>query len=489
MAKNARLWFIALLLVALDAMIALVCVPLAYKLRFFPHDPWVMDLFLDLERLSPYLHLMIFAPVVRVLSSYAVGVYETRRKAYRISDDVPKLLAAVSLGSAILILIAFFGVFQYRSFVQYREFNYSRFFFVFEWLLNLVFVIGVHTFIGISRNEVSRRGVGIRHLAIQGCGKEALALAGKSEVLAEAGYAVMGFISEPCGENTAEAGNQQLPLLGRPSDVHDIINDHHIEDIVVTDVASLNGSLVDFCGACHKLDVLVKLIPDMYGILFQGHAIEELAGMPVFQVNQVSIGGFARVLKRTEDILLAVIGLALASPILLASALLIRIESPGPIFFIQRRTGKNGRVFCMYKFRSMYADAEKRRKELEHLNESDGPVFKIKNDPRITRTGRILRKASIDELPQLLNVLKGEMSFVGPRPLPVCDIAKPDEWEQRRFAAMPGITGLWQVNRTNHTSEEMLKWDLYYVEHWSLWLDLKILFKTVAVVLMGRGAY
>jgi lipopolysaccharide/colanic/teichoic acid biosynthesis glycosyltransferase len=183
-------------------------------------------------------------------------------------------------------------------------------------------------------------------------------------------------------------------------------------------------------------------------------------------------------------------GLLLLSPLFLAVAVAIRLGSPGPILFRQKRIGADGSVFICYMFRSMYEDAERRQAELETMNEADGPVFKIKDDPRVTPAGRLLRRWSIDELPQLVNVLKGEMSLVGPRPLPVRDFHRMEETHKRRLEAVPGMTGYWQISgRSNLSFEEMVRLDLYYIENWSLSFDVKIILRTLGAVVRREGAY
>jgi exopolysaccharide biosynthesis polyprenyl glycosylphosphotransferase len=190
------------------------------------------------------------------------------------------------------------------------------------------------------------------------------------------------------------------------------------------------------------------------------------------------------------DFSLALIALIVISPVMLLAAALIKLTSPGPVFFTQKRIGRNKRKFTIYKFRSMTVDAEAKIRQLEHLNEVTGPVFKIKDDPRITPVGRFLRKTSIDELPQLFNVLKGDMSLVGPRPLPIRDYEGFNEdWHRRRFSVRPGITCLWQVNgRSSVAFEKWMELDMQYIDKWSLWLDLKILARTIPAVLKGFGA-
>jgi exopolysaccharide biosynthesis polyprenyl glycosylphosphotransferase len=196
------------------------------------------------------------------------------------------------------------------------------------------------------------------------------------------------------------------------------------------------------------------------------------------------------VLKRAVDFLGSAALLILISPALLVTAILIKLSSHGPVLFKQNRLGLNKRHFSIYKFRTMVVDAEKRMSEIAHLNEVSGPVFKIKHDPRITPVGRFLRKTSIDELPQLFNVLKGDMSLVGPRPLPVRDYEGfSEDWQRRRFSVKPGITCLWQVaGRSSIPFEHWMELDLQYIDKWSLWLDFKILLRTIPAVLRGSGA-
>ncbi len=200
--------------------------------------------------------------------------------------------------------------------------------------------------------------------------------------------------------------------------------------------------------------------------------------------------GWPVVVKRTLDFCLSYVLLVVLAPLFLITGLLIKISSPGPIFFVQERVGLNKRRFRLYKFRTMITDAEQKLSEVKHLNEVSGPVFKIKDDPRTTAIGRFLRKTSIDELPQLFNVLKGEMSLVGPRPLPVRDYEGfNQDWQRRRFSVRPGITCLWQVNgRSDLAFDNWMDLDMQYIDQWSLWLDVKILAQTLPAVLRGSGA-
>jgi exopolysaccharide biosynthesis polyprenyl glycosylphosphotransferase len=214
-------------------------------------------------------------------------------------------------------------------------------------------------------------------------------------------------------------------------------------------------------------------------------------GMPIVTLGSVPPFSWRTEAKRLMDLFVSVVMLIVSGPLLLATAIAIKLDSPGPVFFVQERVGFNKRRFRMIKFRTMAIDAEDRMKELEHLNEKQGtPIFKIKNDPRITRVGRWLRKTSIDELPQLLNVLVGDMSIVGPRPLSVRDATRMEEaWQKRRFSVKPGLTCLWQVSgRSNLSFEQWMKLDLEYIDHWSLGLDASILLRTIPAIVLARGA-
>jgi exopolysaccharide biosynthesis polyprenyl glycosylphosphotransferase len=213
-------------------------------------------------------------------------------------------------------------------------------------------------------------------------------------------------------------------------------------------------------------------------------------GLPLFEVGYPRLDNTQRGLKRLLDVVVSLFGLILLSPLLFMVAILIKATSSGPVLFAQKRVGADEKVFLCYKFRSMYTDAEERQAELEAQNEADGAIFKIKNDPRVTPVGRFIRRWSIDELPQLINVLLGEMSLVGPRPLPLRDYERMGELHKKRLAAVPGITGYWQTSgRSELSFEDMVRLDVYYIENWSLSLDIKIILKTVDAVLRGKGAY
>jgi exopolysaccharide biosynthesis polyprenyl glycosylphosphotransferase len=235
---------------------------------------------------------------------------------------------------------------------------------------------------------------------------------------------------------------------------------------------------------------VVRFLPGLFNLKLARPRADEFEGDPLITLSTGRMDGWPIVLKRVLDITLSVLVLLLLAPLLLLVAVLIKMTSEGPVFFTQDRLGLNKRRFKICKFRTMVVDAEQKQAALEHLNEQQGPVFKIQADPRITPIGRLLRKTSIDEVPQLFNVLRGEMSLVGPRPLPVRDYEGFDQdWHRRRFSVRPGITCLWQISGRNSIGfDKWMELDMRYIDEWSLWLDFRILAGTIPAVLKGTGA-
>ena len=236
--------------------------------------------------------------------------------------------------------------------------------------------------------------------------------------------------------------------------------------------------------------VPLRVVPSALALMRGRTILSEGMGMPLLDVRYPQLDNHQRALKRALDVAVSAAGLVLLAPLFLVAALAVRLDSPGPVLFRQKRVGADEKTFICFMFRSMRADAEVLQKSLEPLNEVEGAVFKIRRDPRVTRVGGFLRRWSLDELPQLLNVLKGDMSLVGPRPLPVRDFLRMEEEDKRRLGAVPGMTGYWQISgRSNLSFEDMVRLDLYYMENWSLSFDLKIILKTLGAVLRREGAY
>jgi exopolysaccharide biosynthesis polyprenyl glycosylphosphotransferase len=270
------------------------------------------------------------------------------------------------------------------------------------------------------------------------------------------------------------------------------IADQPVDEVLVALPMDKYGPLVEtIVRQCEEQGIIVRVRTDMSRLQVARSYVDELEGVPVMTIQSGPEDSWQLIMKRVIDIVGSAALLLALAPLFAIVALLIKFDSPGPIFFAQERVGYNKRRFKVLKFRTMVVEAEKQQHGLEHLNEVEGPVFKIKKDPRITRVGEFLRRFSIDELPQLVNVLKGDMSLVGPRPLPVRDVERIDkQWHKRRFSIKPGITCLWQVNgRSNIGFNEWVRMDLDYIDTWSLGLDLLILVKTIPAVLRGPGAY
>lgn len=337
---------------------------------------------------------------------------------------------------------------------------------------------------------VRLKGHNLRYLLIVGTNERARDFAKKIEAKPELGYCFLGFVDEKWSGN-GDLKKYGWSLVSNLKGFKNYINNNVVDEVVIAlPLQSLYREASEIFSACEEQGVIVRNLFEIYNRKISRSRTEYFGDMPVVTHYTGGMHGLKLTIKRTLDIIISALLLIILSPLALIAAIAIKIDSPGPVHFLQERVGLNKRIFRMYKFRTMADGAEKRQDELEKMNEAIGPVFKIKNDPRITRVGKILRKTSIDEIPQLFNVLRGDMSLVGPRPLPVRDYnGFSQDWQRRRFSVRPGITCLWQVNgRSNTSFEHWMKLDMEYIDSWTLKLDLKILLLTVPAVLRGSGA-
>jgi exopolysaccharide biosynthesis polyprenyl glycosylphosphotransferase len=276
-------------------------------------------------------------------------------------------------------------------------------------------------------------------------------------------------------------------VLGDLSRLGIVVMEHDVHRVIIAPGARDSERLLDAVRLLKALGIKVSLLPRLFEVVGSSVEFDDIGGMPVLGLRKHGLSHSSRVLKRSMDLVGACFGLLLLAPMMAAIALAVRFSSPGPVLFRQRRIGQNGEPFEMLKFRTMVDGAEEMKAELRHLNEADG-LFKIAEDPRTTRVGRLLRRSSLDELPQLINVLRGEMSLVGPRPLVEEDDARIEGWQRRRLGLPPGLTGFWQVLGSSRIPlSEMVKLDYLYAANWSLWLDTKILLRTIPHVISRRG--
>jgi exopolysaccharide biosynthesis polyprenyl glycosylphosphotransferase len=296
-------------------------------------------------------------------------------------------------------------------------------------------------------------------------------------------YQFLGVLSD-------DAENVDLPVLGSVSELSRVLEREHPDELIVSGVDVRDDDLLDLVEDANRAGVKVRIAPSTMELLTQRAEYVPGQGVPLFELRPPVFAGLDWATKRVFDVVVSGAIVIIAAPVWVLVALAVKLDSPGPVFYRDRRIGLGEREFGMVKFRSMYVDASARQAGLETANEASGPLFKIKDDPRVTRVGRILRRYSLDELPQLLNVLRGEMSLVGPRPLPLRDYIQLEDWHRKRYLVLPGMTGLWQVSgRIELTFDDLVRLDFYYLENWSIWLDISILAKTLPAVLARRGAY
>ena len=330
------------------------------------------------------------------------------------------------------------------------------------------------------------RGYNIQNVLIIGCNDEIHNIIEEVKNNPYLGLHIAGFI---CGRETVAPSLNGSPLLGTITDIEKVIQTHFIDEIIIaTGIDEHKIPEIILIG--QKFDIAVKVVPNVYELLLGKPSLSYWGKVPVIQYHAKGIHGANLVIKRLFDFLVSLVSLICLIPILIIIGIMIKLEDRGPVFYISKRSGKKGTIFNLFKFRTMQVGADKMQEKLMNNKESSGPIFKMKNDPRITRVGKFLRKHSLDELPQLLNVLRGDMSLVGPRPFSLGEIERDDMRQLKRLEIKPGMTCLWQIQGRSDLSFEMLiKWDLWYIENWSFWIDLKIIFFTFPVVIKGEGAY
>ena len=338
----------------------------------------------------------------------------------------------------------------------------------------------------IVTHALRRRGRNLRHVLLVGSNHRAVSIAESLRQERELGYRIVGFVDDQWHDNAAPEHYKKM-LIGAPDTFLDLLRRLPLDEVILTlPIASNYEFFEQVMEWCAQQGVVVRCDARLFRTSAQPGTTQPL----LITLHEATHNEWYLGMKRLLDIFLSALVLGALTPLLGLVALAVRLSSPGPVIFSQERVGRGKHHFRIYKFRTMVANAESLQGALEHLNHAEGPAFKVRCDPRVTWLGRLLRKTSLDELPQLVNVLRGEMSLVGPRPLPLRDYMgfSLDE-HRRRFSVKPGITGLWQISgRSEITFDHWMKLDMQYIDHWSLWLDMKILLQTIPVVLRGSGA-
>ncbi|MHB1810775.1 MAG: sugar transferase [Solirubrobacteraceae bacterium] len=417
-------------------------------------------------------HLVALAYLITALLFARSGLYADR-------GQRPGLTRVVACLFQVTVLLALLAIVQGDHFSSYYLF-YGSFAFAVAYIA--VLRGGYEQLTGVLLRAAGYR----RRAALVGTGPHVFAVANalRDSSRSPSPIEIVGFLAP--GGLAAEG----LRRLGAVADLEGVLDRERVDEVIVADPDFPDGEVVDLVDRCHRRGVRVRIAPSTMEILVQRAEFVPGESVPLFELSPPVFEGIDFALKRSFDVVLATLALILLSPLLLVIVLAVKLTSRGPVLFHSVRPGIGQQPFHCLKFRTMHTDAEQRIADVESLNEASGALFKIREDPRLTRVGALLRRFSLDELPQLVNVLRGEMSLVGPRPLPVRDYELMEEWHRKRYLVLPGMTGLWQVSgRSELDFDDLVRLDFIYLERWSLALDLVILAKTLPAVLLRRGAY
>jgi exopolysaccharide biosynthesis polyprenyl glycosylphosphotransferase len=474
--KQRRQRWRALILAISDIVLINVAFMISYWMRY------------EREFLRPimetnYVPFSAYVPVAALLTGLLVmtykleGVYDQRRSAGWL-DQVYAVFSGTLLGIALLTVIYFY----------YRPLVYSRLMFGYAGVLIVVLLGSARLIERSFLTRLHKQGIGVDRVLVVGTGEVGRTIIRNLVAQPELGYQVVGFVDDDTQKHNGAIG--RLRALGGCDDLPRVLREHSVDEVFITLPWQSRRKILNIIGQCEQLGVRAKIVPDLFQLTLNRVSIDTINGVPLLSIKEATIRGWNLAVKRALDVVISATALILSSPLLLLIVLLIEYDSPGPVLFRQVRVGRGGRLFTLYKFRSMRQGADEEKTTLSDRNQATGPLFKMRDDPRLTRVGRWLRRLSLDELPQFYNVLRGEMSLVGPRPPIPAEVEQYQDWHRRRLDVPPGVTGLWQVSgRSDLTFDEMVMLDLFYAENWSLLLDFKILLRTIPTVILGTGAY
>jgi len=494
-----------------DAVLAAACFILAFIIRHgdpvFSQTAWAWS-----QEFVPYAGILFFLIPVRVSVLIYSKIYRLRG-AFSYTAEFIKIFRATLVGSLLMITFTFL----FRSGFAFRDFSYSRGIFLLDFGLTLGVFSFFHLGLRFIQTRIRKRGVNLIPTLVVGANGEARQTIRELKQRQYLGYQVVGMITTENSGKKVKRGVLDFPRNKESSQATDfegvtvfgdldclprVIREMAIQEVIITDSGVPSEKLFEeMMQSGRERRVEFRLAPSLFNCLPQKTSVEQVGVLPLVRLFCEPLSDTERFFKRLCDVLLSTVALVVLMPLGLIISLLIKLDSRGKIFFKQERVGMDGRKFLCYKFRTMQADADEGIHRESYKKNIDGkvdansgdiqkPVFgKVKNDSRITKIGNLLRRSSLDELPQLINVLKGDMSIVGPRPPIPYEVEEYEAWHRKRLDMKPGITGLWQVSGRNRlTFDEMVRIDLFYIENWSIWLDIKIMILTLPAVLRGDGA-
>jgi len=457
-----------------DVILFNVSMVIAYWMRY--DLQWFRDISYY-HTFSAYIPFALLFTVLMLLTFRMDRVYQ-RWRGRQWLDQVYRIINATAKSTVVMLAVTF----------VLQPLEYSRLLLVEAGIVAVVLLGMSRAFQDAIISRLHAQGIGVQRTIIVGAGEIGRTVMRTVVARPGLGYQIVGFV-----DDNPEKGNSAIgrfPGLGPVKNLPNLIDERDVDEVIITLPWMYHRKIMGIVHACQRRNVNAHIVPDLFQMSLSRVDVDDLGGVPLVGVREVGFGQRVRTIKRAVDVVGAALGLTLGAPILGLIAIAIRLDSPGPVIFRQTRVGADGKTFELFKFRSMYQGAEERLDELRDLSEVDGPIFKMKDDPRVTPVGRILRRTSLDELPQLWNVLRGEMSLVGPRPPLPSEVSEYMEWHKKRIEVRPGVTGLWQVSGRSLVSfDEQCLLDIYYIENWSLWLDFQILLRTVPEVAFGNGAY
>lgn len=496
-ASRAPRWvmpLVKLALVVADGLIAAVSFATAFYLReggsIFQEDSFAWS-----AHFAPYGALVLFVVLIRVLALRYYDLYRLRGEFSFVEDGI-RVFKATAIGSLLIVAAAFL----YRGGFDYRAFSYARMVFVFDFLIVLVSFQIIRMLMRGAQTFFRLRGINLIPTLVVGRGPEAAFCIREMRKRPALGYRVVGAVDSRNTADVLRETYEGVPVISDLAGLPEAIRLSGANEVIIADAHVPGDTLFDVMVQCgRRRGIEFRIAPGLFNCLPSKTEVDQIGALPMIRLFREPLSDFARGTKRVSDIIIASLALILLLPLWLLIALLIKIDSRGPIFYRQERVGMDGRIFLVFKFRTMRTDAnseihrEYQKKFIAghveaNVGDAKKPTYKLRDDPRITRVGRVLRRFSLDEAPQLFNVLHGDMSVVGPRPPIPYEVEAYELWHRKRLDMKPGVTGLWQVSGRNRLSfEEMVKLDLFYIENWSLLFDMKIILRTVLVLFRGEG--